>query len=357
MSKDYYSILGVEKNSSGEEIKKAFRKKAHQYHPDKKGGDEQRFKEVNEAYTVLSNDKKRAEYDAYGRVFSGAGAGAAGWDFSNFAQGFNTQGQGIEFDLGDIFEGFSDFFGGRARGTRRGNDISIDLEVDFKESVFGTERKVVLTKTSRCDKCGGTGAEEGSDVKTCPTCNGQGRVHETKQAFIGTFTAVITCKTCHGTGKVPEKKCNKCKGHGIVRGQEEIKISIPAGIDDGEVIRLSGAGEVVQGGMAGDLYVKVHVRKHPVFRKEGANVVMDLGVKLSDALLGAKYAVDTLDGRIEVKIPEGTSFGNTLRVKGKGIPVGKGRRGDLLIKLKVALPEKLSTKAKKLLKELRDEGI
>lgn len=361
MSKNYYEVLGVDKKASKDEVKKAFRKLAHAYHPDKKGGDEAKFKEVNEAYSVLSNDKKRAEYDAYGRVFSGVGGagqsspGFEGFDFSNFTQGFGG-GQGVEFDLGDIFGGFSDMFSGRRR-EQRGHDISIDVEIDFRDSVFGTERQVILTKHSTCSRCSGKGAEPGSGMKTCPTCNGQGQVRETRQSFIGTFSTVATCAACHGRGKVPEQQCTECRGEGVVRRQEDITVIVPPGIEDGEMIRLAGAGEALAGGTAGDLYVKVHVRKHPVFRKEGANLLMDLNVKLSDALLGAEYRVETLDGVLSVKIPAGVSHGELLRVKGKGVPVREGRRGDLLIRAVIRLPERLSRKAKKLVEELKEEGI
>jgi len=355
MGKDYYHILGVDKKASKEEIKKAFRKLAHKHHPDKGGGDEAKFKEANEAYTVLSDEKKRAEYDAYGRVFSGGRNAGPGSGFGGFsAEDFQGFAQGVEFDFGDIFGGLGDIFGGGR--NKRGRDISIDLELEFKESVFGTERKVLLTKPSVCEKCDGDGGEPSSEKKTCETCAGQGKVHETRKSFMGTFATIATCSSCHGKGTVPEKKCVKCKGEGIVREQSEIEVKIPAGIDNGEMIRLSGMGEALSHGQSGDLYIKVHVKKHEVFRKEGANLVMDLPVKLSDALLGSKYTIETLEGPLEVSIPELVSPEQMLRVKNKGVPANRGR-GDLLIQLKVRLPEKLSRKAKKLIDELRDEGI
>jgi molecular chaperone DnaJ len=362
MSKNYYNVLGVDKKASKDDIKKAFRKLAHTYHPDKKGGDEAKFKEVNEAYSVLGNGKKRAEYDAYGRVFSGAGGagqgapGFEGFDFSNFAQGFGGQG-GVEFDLGDIFGGFGDIFGGGRQRERRGHDISIDLEIDFRDAVFGTEREIMLTKHSTCERCGGKGGEPQTEMKTCSTCNGQGQVRETRQSFIGTFSTVATCSTCHGRGKVPEKPCTKCNGEGVIRQQQKIKIAVPPGIENGEMIRMTGAGEALAGGTPGDLYVKVHVKKHATFRKEGANLLMDLNVKLTDALLGSTYNVETLDGMLAVKIPEGVSHGELLRIKGRGVPVRESRRGDLLIRVVIRLPEKLSRKTKELVEKLREEGI
>lgn len=363
MSKDYYEILGVQKTATKDDIKKAFHKLAHKYHPDKKGGDESKFKEINEAYNILSDEKKRAEYDTYGKVFGGAGApgaggfgeagagGFEGFDFSGFANG-----QGFEgFDIGDIF---SDFFGGGGRRkTKRGRDISIDIELSFAESVFGTERKVLLNKTAVCDKCQGNGAEPGTEFKICPTCNGKGKINEVKRSFIGSFSTVSVCEACRGTGKIPKEKCTKCKGAGVLRKEQEISIKIPAGIDDGEMIRMTGNGEAISGGVPGDLYVKIHVKRHPLFRKEGNNLVMDLGIKLSDALLGSEYSIATLDGEIKVKIPEGVSFGEILRVKGKGVPAENGKRGDLLIKIKIQLPSKLSKDAKKIVEDLKKEGI
>jgi molecular chaperone DnaJ len=373
MSKDYYETLGVPRNASKEDIKKAFRNLAHKYHPDKKGGDEKKFKEVNEAYSVLSDDKKRAEYDAYGRVFSGAGGqaggfdpsgfsgfgeGFGGFDFSDFTGGFSGQGQGFgaEFDLGDIF---GDLFGGGGRGSRvqRGPDISIDIELSFAEAVFGTDRRVMLRKSVLCEHCKGNGAEPGSALKTCPACNGKGKIRETKRSFIGAFTSIHTCNECNGVGKVPEKLCTVCRGEGALRKEKEVAIRVPAGIDDGEMIRLTGEGEAVAHGVPGDLYVKVHVKRHPVFRKEGANLVMDLSVKLSSALLGDEYKISTLDGDITVKIPEGVKHGEILRVRGRGVPVERGRRGDLMIHIKIDLPSKLSREQKKMVEELKREGI
>jgi molecular chaperone DnaJ len=359
MNKDYYKILGVERNASKEDIKKAFHKLAHKYHPDKKDGDEAKFKEIGEAYGVLSDDKRRSEYDAYGRVFSGgAGTGggdnAAGFDFSGFDFSGFGQGQGFDFDLGDVF---SDFFGGGRQRARRGRDISIDLEVSFQESVFGVERRVLLAKVGTCSICSGTGAEPGSELKTCPTCSGNGKIHESRSSILGSFSTTRICETCHGTGKVPEKKCRICAGAGVVRREEEIVIAVPAGISDGEMIRLTGAGEATAGGAPGDLYVKLHVKPDPVFRKEGSNLIMDLNIKLTDALLGATYTVHTFDGDIEVKIPQGVAFGERLRVKSKGVPASGGRRGDLLITAKIVLPQKISKKAKEAITQLKEEGI
>ncbi len=356
MAKDYYAILGVERQAGDEDIKKAFRKLAHKYHPDKKGGDELKFKEISEAYAVLSDKRKRQEYDSYGRVFSD-GSGPQG-GFSGF-QGFNGAGfdpsQMEGFDLGDIF---GDIFGGaRGQRTRRGRDISIDLELDFKDSVFGVERKILVTKTSECTTCSGTGAKSNTDFETCTTCNGNGNIHETKRSILGTFDSVRQCDICHGRGKLPKEKCGDCAGIGVRKAEQEIRVSIPANINNGEMIRMSGAGEAIPGGVPGDLYVKLHVQPDPLFRKEGFNLQTDLKVKLTDALLGSEYTVKTLDGNIKVKIPSGAAPNEILRVKGKGVPINDSKRGDLLIQLKIQLPKKLSRRAKKIVEQLKDEGI
>ena len=273
MSKDYYNILGVSKSAGQEEIKKAFRKLAHQYRPDKGSGNADKFKEASEAYSVLSDDKKRAEYDTYGQTFAGGagpsqGQGFGGFDFSGFGGqggGFDFSQNGFEFDLGDIF---GDFFGGGARErVKRGRDISIDVELPFSEAIFGTERKILLTKTSRCEDCTGSGAKRGTEMHTCHKCNGKGKVHETKRSFLGNFSTVRVCDECQGKGKVPKEKCPTCHGVGVLKQQEEVSVAIPAGIDDGEMIRLSGGGEAVASGTAGDLYIKVHVKRHPMFKK------------------------------------------------------------------------------------------
>jgi molecular chaperone DnaJ len=358
--KDYYKILGISRNASKDEIKKAYRKLAHKYHPDKSEGDESKFKEASEAYSVLSDDKKRAEYDAYGRVFSSeggnpyGGAGFGGFDFQGAGSGYNSGWQ--EFDLGDIFNEFGDIFGG-GRRNRRGRDISIDIQIDFKDSVFGTERKVLINKTSKCSPCQGTGAEQGSKLITCSMCEGGGKIRDTRKTIFGSFTHTSTCPTCKGSGKKPENQCKKCSGEGVIHTQEEVSIRIPSGIENGEMIRLSGMGEAISQGESGDLYVKVHVRPDSSFTKQGADLVTDLYIKITDAILGNIYAVETLDGEIDVKIPAGISHGEMLRIKGKGVPMNEGKRGDILIRIHITIPTKVSRKAKKIFEDLREEGI
>lgn len=356
--KNYYDVLGVNKSATKEDIKKAFHKLAHKYHPDKAQGDAEKFKEVSEAYSILSDDKKRAEYDSYGRVFSdgtgagGFGGGGAGFDFSQFQGAFQ---QGFGFDFSDVF---SDIFGGGGRGgMRRGRDISIDLELTFKESIFGVRRKVLLAKTATCETCHGSGAEPGSELITCTHCNGSGKLHESSNSFFGTITMETPCRFCHATGKIPKEKCHTCRGEGVYRKQDEIEIVVPAGIEVGEMIRLSGAGEAIAGGTPGDLYVKVHIRPDPRFKKDGPNIITELNIKLTDALLGTDYTVATLDGDETISIPPGVTHGELLHISGKGVPNNRGKRGDLYVKIKITLPHKLSREAKKLIEKLKEEGI
>lgn len=358
---DYYNILGVSKSATKEEIKKAYRKLAHRYHPDNKStGDEKKFKEVSEAYQILQDDKKRAEYDTYGRTFEGETGGARhgfeGFDFSGFGGGR----QGFEFDFGDILESF---FGGGAKRSRakRGGDIAVDLEIPFEESIFGTERKLFLSKVSLCDACKGSGAEEGSNLEKCAACQGSGMVHESRRSIFGSFTMPKECSKCSGRGSIPSRKCSACGGYGVLKKNEEIIVKIPTGMQDGEVINMPGMGEAVAGGVAGDLYVKINVRKHPIFSREGNNITMDLDVKMSEAILGGEKEVLTLDGPINLKIPAGIDSGEILRVRGKGVPVKHGfshkNRGDLMIKVLIRTPKKFSKKAKRLIEQVKEEGL
>lgn len=352
MAKNYYDILGVDKKASKDEVKKAFRKLAQKYHPDK-GGDEARFKEITEAYSVLADEKKRREYDNYGQTFAGGGQPGgnpfSGFDFSGFGQG-----QGAEFDFGDLF---GDLFGGRTTRQRRGRDISIDIEIPFKESVMGGKRQVLISKIGRCDICTGSGAKPGTELETCKTCNGAGRIHETRDSILGAFSSVRTCPDCEGSGKVPKEKCSNCAGRGVLRREEEINIMIPPGIDGGEMIRMPGLGEAIKGSVSGDLYVKIHVKPHKDFKKQGLNLTMELPVKLTDALLGTSVTITTIDDKqLEVNVPPMRATEETLRIRDKGVTVD-GRSGDLLIHLTAAFPKKLSNKAKKLVEELRAESL
>lgn len=353
--KDYYEILGIQKGASKDEVKKAFRKLASKYHPDKKTGDEAKFKEISEAYSTLSDDKKRAEYDAYGRSYAGGGAGP---QWGGFQGGFGAQ--GMEFDLNDIFQGFGDIFGGRGQGGRRqarGNDVSVDIELTFKESIFGTKRSLRLMKNNTCDTCAGSGAKPNTEMATCSKCNGNGKIRETRQSILGQFATVRECTDCNGTGKIPKEKCADCHGAGIKRTEDTVDITIPAGIEAGEMIRMTGRGEGVQNGVPGDLYIKIHVQRHQSIHRNDIHLETDLHVKLTDALLGATYTIETLDGPIDIKIPEGVTHGEILRIKGKGVPTQGTARGDFHVKIKVDIPAKLSRKARKLIEELRTEGV
>lgn len=354
--KDYYQILGVEKGASKDEVKRAFRKLAAKYHPDKKTGDEAKFKEISEAYATLSDDKKRAEYDMYGRSYAGGGAGSQGGQWGGFG-GFQN---GVEFDLNDIFQGFGDMFGGRTGGgrrTQRGNDISVDIELTFQEAIFGTKRTLRITKQNTCTICSGSGAKPGTETTTCTTCNGNGQIRETRQSILGQFATVRECTTCAGTGKIPKEKCENCRGAGVKRTEDTVDIAVPAGIEPGEMIRMTGRGEGIQNGTPGDLYIKVHVQRHATIVRNGTNLETSLRVKLTDALLGATYGVETLDGKIDIKIPEGVKHGEILRIKGKGVPTSGNGRGDFHVKIQIDIPGKLSRKARQIVEELRKEGV
>jgi molecular chaperone DnaJ len=348
--KDYYEILGISKGASKDEIKKAFRKLAHDHHPDK-GGNENKFKEANEAYSVLSDDTKRSQYDQFGHASASAGGfggqgGFGGFNWSDMAGAQN--GQGFEFDLGDIF---GDFFGGGRKQSRqkRGSDITIDLKLTFAESIFGVDKKVNLTRSNTCSHCDGSGGEPGSRQIICKTCDGKGNVKEVKRTILGSISTSRVCDTCHGKGSVPEKPCHICKGKGIERKAETVDLHIPAGIENGEMLRVTGGGEAVAGGAFGDLYIRVQIPAHPTFRKTGANLEMDLHIKLSDALLGLTKTIETLDGTLDVKIPAGIQFGEILRAKYKNI--------FIYLHLKIDLPKKLSKDEHKLVEELREKGL
>lgn len=357
--KDYYQILGIQKGSSRDEVKKAFRKLAAQHHPDKKTGNEEKYKEITEAYAVLGDEKKKAEYDTYGHSFNGAqggGAGAGGFNWADFAGqqgGFN--GQGFEFDISDIFENFGFGGGGQSRQSR-GRDISIEINLDFKEAVFGATRKVLITKNSLCTECKGTGGKPEAGTTKCETCAGNGKVRETRQSVMGSFTTVRECNVCNGRGQVPKEPCAHCVGTGIRRVQEEIEIKVPAGIENGEVIRMTGRGEAIASGQAGDLYIKVHVESHKTIKRDGLTLSTVLPIKLTDALLGGDYKVETLDGTVDMKVPAGITHGEQLRIKGRGVPADRGR-GDFLVRINIEMPKKLSKKAQKLVEELKAEGI
>ena len=369
--KDYYETLGVQKNASQEEIKKAFYKLAAKSHPDKKGGDEAKFKEYNEAYQILSDDKKRKEYDMYGQTFnqgfsggqnnSGA-SGFGGFDFSGFQDFQQNDFQNMNFEFEDLGNIFGDFFGGgfaNQSRQKRGRDMSLELDITFSESIFGTERNVLINKISKCQTCSATGMKSGSKMETCGKCSGKGKIHDVKKTIFGAIQSVQMCTECEGKGQVATDKCLDCRGAGIKNKKEDIKINIPTGINNGEVIRMSGMGEAVKDGKSGDLYVKIIVTSHKMWFREGQNLIMTQNLKLSDALLGAEYNISTLEGEMKINIPAGSHMTDVLRIKNKGVPnsQNKNLRGDILIKLNIQMPKKLSHKAENLIKELREEGV
>lgn len=367
MSKDYYKILGVEKNASPEEIKKAFRSLAHKYHPDKKGGDEAKFKEVNEAFQVLGNADKRAKYDQFGSDFEQQGGfgGGAGWeDFMRAARGGGGQGFGnVNFDFGgfDMGDIFGDIFGGgsrsRGRGQARGSDIQVDVQLEFKEAVFGIEKDIRLNKNNACDVCKGNGVEPGSKMNTCSECKGQGQVRRIQQTILGAMQSIATCPSCNGLGQVPEKKCQHCSGRGTVKSESNYKIKIPAGIDNGQSIRLEGKGESGGArGVNGDLYIQVHVKQDKNLQRENENIFSEVHISYPQAVLGDKVEIETLDGLKKIVIPEGTQSHQQIRLRDLGVPHLHGRgRGDHYVKVIVDVPKKVSRDAKKLIEELGKE--
>ena len=366
MAKDYYKILGVDRNARAEEIKKAFRKKAHLHHPDKGNGNAEKFKEANEAYQVLGNAEKKKQYDRFGSNFDGAqGFGnAQGFNWSDFGNqgGFNSGGFRTSFDMGDLGDIFGDLFGGQARGRTRtasGSDIRAAITITLEEAVFGAQKAFDLGKDVVCGKCQGSGAEPGAKIEQCKVCNGSGQVNRTQNTFFGSFRTAAVCEACGGEGRKPEKDCGSCRGRGIVKGSERLKVKIPAGIADGETIKVSGKGEAgPKDSGNGDLYITIKVLPHQSFRRQGDDLQTTKRIKFTTASLGGKVEVETLDGKVSLKIPAGTPSGRRFIVKNQGSNRLSGRgRGDLIVEVKVEVPADLSKKQKKLLEELSQEGL
>lgn len=360
--RDYYEVLGVDKSASDDEIKKAFRKLAVKYHPDKEGGDEAKFKEINEAYEVLKDRQKRGRYDQFGHAGVG-GASGGGSPFGGQAGGFNSQNVHFDFgggdfgDLGDILGGMFGFGGSRQSQKRkdRGQDVETSVTLSFNEAIFGVTKEINLYLNEKCDRCKGSGAEPGFDMKECPTCHGSGQEVKVVNTLFGPIQQAATCHTCNGRGKVPDKPCTKCEGKGILRERKKIKVKIPAGVDEGSAIRLSGRGEAIQGGQSGDLYVLIHVKPHKKFMREGDIILSEETISMVDAALGVDLEVDTVDGPLTMKIPAGTQSGTDFKLSGHGVPKLRGNsRGPQIVTIKVETPTNLSKKQKDLLKELRD---
>ena len=354
--RDFYEVLGVQKNASREEIKKAYRQLAIRHHPDRNPGSkeaEEKFKEATEAYEILADDRKRATYDQYGF----AGLNGMG---QPTAQDFSTIFQGFEDIFGDVSGIFDSFFGGggsRRRSSsrgygQRGSDLRYDMEISFLEAAFGVKKEVTYARAERCDVCKGTGADKGSGRKLCPTCGGSGQVRRNS----GFFSIASTCPSCNGEGEIIEKPCSECRGAGTVRRSRTITITIPAGIEDGKRLSLAGQGDAgANGAQDGDLYVFLRVQPHESFERDGKDVYCAIPISMTQAALGADIVVPTLDQKtVRVSIPPGTQNGRVLRLKGEGIPElhSSTRRGDMYIKIVVRIPTKLSAKARELLKDL-----
>lgn len=362
MAKDYYQILGVPKSASTDEIKKAYYKLAHKYHPDK-GGDEARFKEINEAYQILSNQTKRSQYDKFGQVFEGApGAGPQGFDFQ-WAWGNPNADFDFEFgDLGDMVEEMFGFGAAKRKkkDLKKGKDIEVDWEISLEDILEGKEQTIILEKYISCSRCQGLGAEPGSKIKECFSCRGTGQVQQIKKTFLGSFTRYATCPECQGEGYRPEKPCNVCKGEGRIKDKDEIKVFIPAGVDNNQLIKVEGRGEAGRkGGKPGDLYVRIFVKKHTLFERKGDDLFISYSISFSQAALGAEVEIPTLNGKkILLQVPEGTESGRVLRISDKGVPHFSGYgRGNLYVELIVKTPKKLSKRQKELLENLREEGL
>ena len=360
MSKrDYYEVLGVSKTATQDELKKAYRKLARKYHPDlNKDNPEaaEKFKECNEAYSVLSDEQKRAQYDQFGpEAFEngGMGGGPGAGGFGGFG-GFGGSGMEDIFDM---------FFGGQGRGGRsnnagpqRGADLRYDMEITFEEAAFGVEKEISLKRAERCEHCYGEGAEPGSKVETCPECHGSGYVRFTQNTMFGQMVNERPCSRCHGEGKIISNPCKECGGSGTVKKTKKLKVKIPAGVDNGSRLRVGGEGEAgLKGGPSGDLYVYLYVKPHKFFERDGTTVLCEVPINIVQATLGAEIKVPTLDGQVTMKVPEGTQPGKVMRLKGKGIPsLRGGGRGDQLVRMKVVVPTKLTDKQKDALQKFAD---
>ncbi len=357
MAKDYYAILGVQKSATEAELKHAYRKLSKELHPDKHKGDttkEAKFKEVNEAYEVLSDPKKRESYDRFGSADFNSFAGGSSGGFGGFGQGF--EGANFHGDLNDLF---SNFFGGGGAGRRgpdtKGRNVEVEIMIPFMDAVRGAERTITFTTHIVCDECAGSGSAQGSKTVTCTECSGTGSVDRTVKSLFGAMRQSVVCPRCSGSGKVPEKPCKKCGGDGRVNGKKTVNVRIPAGIDDGQTMRLTGEGEGGrQGGPDGDLLVHVRVEMDSRFERVGDDIRSSLSLAVVDAVLGTEVSIETVHGTTKVSIPAGTQPGQVLRLKGKGMPVlNAGRHGDHYVTVDILVPTKLSKEEKKLFEELR----
>jgi molecular chaperone DnaJ len=352
--RDYYETLGIGKSASADEIKKAFRRKAIELHPDKTGGDEAKFKEVNEAYEVLKDPAKKQRYDQFGHAGVGGNGGFEGFNgFGGFGQG-----QNVNFDFGDLGLGdiFSSFFGGGAAGGQqrqsRGRDVEARVDINFEQAVFGTEAELNLNIQDTCEHCKGTTVEPGYELKTCDTCEGRGQVVSVARTVFGNIQQASVCPKCHGSGKIPEKICSVCAGKGTQAKIQKIELKVPAGIDDGATIRLREHGEAIANGPKGDLYVNVRVKPHKKFTREGDIILSEEHIDMVSAALGTEIEVDTVDGKVRMKVPAGTQSGSDFKLSNHGVPHIKGStRGAHIVTMVVDTPTKLSKQQKELLQQ------
>ncbi len=361
--RDYYEVLGISKTSTESDIKKAYRTMARKHHPDvdKTSGAAERFKEINEAYQVLSDPQKKAAYDQFGHsAFQGGGAPPRG--SGGYSYGYGAGGVNVDFDSGfrDPFDIFNEFFGGsspfgstrRKTGPRTGEDLHYEITIPFEQAAFGATKKVEIPRYEICSECSGSGAERNSSKKTCSTCNGRGSVQQTTNSILGPIMTRRVCPTCEGEGEIVEKKCQKCKGAGRARTVKETEIKIPPGVDDSDTVRFPGLGQAGEkGGSYGDLYLSIRVAPHKDFKRSGYHVYIEQPINFAQAALGATIEVPTLEGPVKLKIPEGVQTGTDIRLKEKGIKHGNSR-GDQFVRVKIITPTKLSNKQKEALKEL-----
>lgn len=358
--RDYYEVLGVGKSASADELKKAFRRAAVEHHPDK-GGDEAKFKEINEAYEVLKDPSKRQRYDQFGHAGVGSSAASDGNPFAG--SGYGGQGQNINFDFGDLGLGdiFGSFFGGqqqRSQRERRGHDIQTNVELSFEDAVFGTEIDLRLNLNTECEHCEGSTVEPGHELKTCPTCQGSGQVTRVMRTVFGNIQQASVCNECQGAGKVPEKVCSVCHGKGVTKQKQDIKLKVPAGIDDGATIRLKERGEAVARGQKGDLYVNVRVKAHKKFTREGDIILSEEHIGLVDAALGTEIDVETVDGLITMKVPAGTQSGTDFKLSEHGVPhINSKVRGPHIVTISVDTPTRLNKHQRQLLEDLKNSGL
>lgn len=353
--RDYYEVLGVANDASADEIKKAYRRLAVAHHPDKEGGDETKFKEINEAYQILSNPEKRQRYDQFGHAGVGSSAASEGGfgGFGGFGQGQRINVDFGDLGLGDIFESFfGQGFGSRDRaGKRRGHDLEEEVTLSFEEAIFGTEKVMYMALDETCSHCKGSTVEPGHTMRACSTCQGSGQVTQVHNTFLGQIRQANMCPTCRGRGEVPEKVCTVCKGTGVEREHKDVKIKIPAGIDDGATIRLREYGDAIANGDRGDLYVHIKVKPHKKFTREGDLILSEETISMVDATLGMDLTVDTVEGEKTLKIPAGTQPGTDFRLRSLGVPHLRGSgRGDQIVSIKVEIPKRINKRQEELLR-------